>query len=148
VWHAYVDPSSQFLHELFFIPNFSLCDTHKHTHTHNNLILFHIHYAFMFFNYHLKMNNFGWNTSSNSIIFKAKNMLKLKTPKCVVNMNFTNFNSYCSFNHQFENERCTFDMKKEQLKFKKDCPQANIECLKHAKNFWNTIKFWSFKVFN
>jgi hypothetical protein len=39
-------------------------------------------------------------------------------------------------------------MKKGSLKLKKDCPQANFECLKHAKNFWNTIKFWSLKIFN
>jgi hypothetical protein len=69
-------------------------------------------------------------------------MFKSKAPKCVINMNFINLNSFCllimkiKILFNFEKEWCTFDMEKKCLK-KEDCPQAKIECFKHVKGLLN-----------
>jgi hypothetical protein len=39
---------------------------------------------------------------SNIIIFKAKNTFEPKAPKCVKNMNFTNFKLFFAFNDHYE----------------------------------------------
>jgi len=42
------------------------------------------------------------DTFSKFIIFKAKNTFEPKTPKCVENMNCTNFKLCCAFNDHYE----------------------------------------------
>ncbi len=41
------------------------------------------------------------DTSSKFMTFNSKNMFEPKVPKCVVNMNFKNLNSWYSFDHQY-----------------------------------------------
>jgi hypothetical protein len=81
----------------FFIPNLTLCA--RYDFFFYKLILYHIYYASMFFTTQ-KSITFVQDTSSKFMIFKAKNRFQLKALKYVVNMNFTNFSSFFSFNHQ------------------------------------------------
>jgi len=82
----------------FLTPNLQLYASSKNHLLH--LILNHTYYASMLF-ITLKWITFVKNMSFKFMIFKTKNTFEPKTFKCVVNMNITNFNSFCSLNHQY-----------------------------------------------
>ncbi len=50
--------------------------------------------------YHKKMYNFLKITSSKFVFVTAKNTFEPNVFKCVLKMNFTNFNSFLKKNHQ------------------------------------------------
>jgi hypothetical protein len=80
-------------------------------------------------------------------------------PKCVVNMNFTNFNSIyfqiisITIISNVKKEWCTFDMQKRMLENKnKNSAWVYFECFKHVKGLlkhWqieSNIHYWNFAM--
>lgn len=99
---------------------------------------------------YMKMNNFKY-TSSNFIILEAKIMLAPKVIKCIVNMNFINFNSfyfYCQYLDPLQIWKGIVHIwyKKGDLKGKNTMVHNRVlECFKHAQVLLKHNQFpWNF----
>jgi hypothetical protein len=145
------------MHMLIHHPNFfmnyfshqiSHCVIHTHTHTHNNLILSHIHYASMLFNYHLKINNFGWKHILKFYNFQGQKHAQIINTKMCCKHEF----------HQFQlflKKIINFKMNSAHLIWNKD--NSNLKSIVHKQilsvwNMWRTFEtlsnfdHWNFLI--
>jgi hypothetical protein len=109
------------LNFVFFISNLSLGIKHRFLLLHFDPILCRLCIHVL---YHIKMNNFVKVTFLESIILKAKSKFESNVFKRVEKTHFINFNLFCKLSiinvkipSNFEKVLCTFDKKKNHLKF-------------------------------